>query len=332
MIAPIPLQKSLATLSTLAVEGSPSWKILIDFLGCSRIMDHVNNCSFLLDGDVSSFGFLTNLEMDSVNSGFYKSNQLLKLMEGFTNCPECKHWQMNRSVKSQNDMIIISGAQFQTGHLRNLQMQYLFHNFHCPTRFENLIANARLKVVPDLNLELVEFQLENDLLMQIMMPIHAADLLTLVNNFHNIGFEIMDALNQVDYKEMNIFLPVTSLKSKMHLKDALGQSTLAPVFRANNSDFEFMVNILQVLQFNTLTIYPQSKIQDPFSAAVLINRPFIFRLFNATTLTPSLIGLITCPSDENSNHGKCFDIQRTCKKHHFCSRLEDICSLWSQCQ
>lgn len=80
LISPEPLQKSLASLATLAKNQSETFNQLIDFLGCS-FFDEINNCSFLLDGNLDDFGFLTNIEMESMDP-FFKSDALIQLLQG----------------------------------------------------------------------------------------------------------------------------------------------------------------------------------------------------------------------------------------------------------
>ena len=68
------------------------------------------------------------------------------------------------------------------------------------------------------------------------------------------------------------------------------------------------------------------------AAAVLINRPFLFRLLHAESFEPILVGFITCPNESEIKHvSQCLDIRRNCEKHEFCSRLDDICNLWNHC-
>ena len=75
--------------------------------------------------------------------------------------------------------------------------------------------------------------------MQILMPIET-NIHTLMVNFHNFGFDLLDALHSVPYSpNVNILLPVLSLNLKATLKETLVSLGLIDLFRKDNSDFAF---------------------------------------------------------------------------------------------
>ena len=75
--------------------------------------------------------------------------------------------------------------------------------------------------------------------MQILMPIET-NIHTLMVNFHNFGFDLLDALHSVPYlPNVNILLPVLSLNLKATLKETLVSLGLIDLFRKDNSDFAF---------------------------------------------------------------------------------------------
>lgn len=228
---------------------------------------------------------------------------------------------------------MMSGINFQTGQIDFIQPQNLLHNFDCPSTFETFVAKSKMKILPNLNLELVEFDLDGLNSMQIIMPI-LSDFHTLSANFQNMGFQVLDALHSVEFlPKTTIIFPSIFMQIKSSLKDSLQHFGLSRLFKEKNSDFGFKVNILDVLQFNTMTIFPRkfhSKFEHNQSSAIIINRPFIFRILNKIDSQPKLIGFISCPK-EDGNVEKCFDIRSNCEKHNFCNRLDDICNLWSQC-
>ena len=86
--------------------------------------------------------------------------------------------------------------------------------------------------------------------MQILMPIET-NIHTLMVNFHNFGFDLLDALHSVPYlPNVNILLPVLSLNLKATLKETLVSLGLIDLFRKDNSDFAFDDN--NVMEWVTL--------------------------------------------------------------------------------
>ena len=86
--------------------------------------------------------------------------------------------------------------------------------------------------------------------MQILMPIET-NIHTLMVNFHNFGFDLLDALHSVPYSpNINILLPVLSLNLKATLKETLVSLGLIDLFRKDNSDFAFDDN--DVMEWVTL--------------------------------------------------------------------------------
>ena len=86
--------------------------------------------------------------------------------------------------------------------------------------------------------------------MQILMPIET-NIHTLMVNFHNFGFDLLDALHSVPYlPNVNILLPVLSLNLKATLKETLVSLGLIDLFRKDNSDFAFDDN--DVMEWVTL--------------------------------------------------------------------------------
>ena len=83
-------------------------------------------------------------------------------------------------------MFVLVGSTFKTGMTSNRQFQSIFHRFDCPCHFETIFTRARMKVVPELNVQLLEFDLKDqeELSMQILMPIHAS-LGDLIANFQS---------------------------------------------------------------------------------------------------------------------------------------------------
>ena len=200
--------------------------------------------------------------------------------------------------------------------------------------FDSFIAFVKMKVIPESNLQLLEFDIDQGRsTLQIIMSIEF-EMESLWLNFAKFGFDAFDALIDVDGQTANIFLPVISLKMRLSLKSTLSQAGLGKIFRSSNADFEEDMRILDFIQFNSLAIFPMdapSRENSWQTSAILVNRPFIFRLTDKGSMEPTIVGLVTCPSDEAPTYGKCADIQRNCKRHNFCTRLDAICHLWNEC-
>ena len=146
---------------------------------------------------------------------------------------------------SKKEMFAISGANYEFGSIRNphhLPWQTMIHKFSCHSNFGTLTTMARMKVVQDMNLQVLEFQLKSYravITMQILMPIEA-NMHTLMLNFHNFGFDLMDAVLDVPYSpNVNVLLPILSLTKKTALKETLISLGLNDLFRKDNSDFIF---------------------------------------------------------------------------------------------
>ena len=90
--------------------------------------------------------------------------------------------------------------------------------------------------------------------MQILMPIET-NIHTLMVNFHNFGFDLLDALHGVPYSpNVNILLPVLSLNLKATLKETLVSLGLIDLFRKDNSDFAFDDdNVMEWVTFYQIT-------------------------------------------------------------------------------
>ena len=112
------------------------------------------------------------------------------------------------------------------------------------------IAGANTPIAPVLNMPLPCFihspvkckdliKFRGLITMQILMPIET-NIHTLMVNFHNFGFDLLDALHSVPYlPNVNILLPVLSLNLKATLKETLVSLGLNDLFRKDNSDFAF---------------------------------------------------------------------------------------------
>ena len=94
-IAPGPLLKSLATLSTFSKPDSLTRSELVKMLDCS-VLNVENNCAFLLeDESKDDFGFLTNLNFDQ-DEVFYTSNKFGHLVQNVTKCERCNRWRYEK--------------------------------------------------------------------------------------------------------------------------------------------------------------------------------------------------------------------------------------------
>ena len=75
LLAPRPLQLSLAALSAMAKDDSITKRQLVAALGCNSL-NGGNNCTFLLDSNLQDFGFYTNIQMDMKPKQVSNSNHL----------------------------------------------------------------------------------------------------------------------------------------------------------------------------------------------------------------------------------------------------------------
>ena len=75
LLAPRPLQLSLAALSAIAKDDSITKRQLVAALGCNSL-NGGNNCTFLLDSNLQDFGFYTNIQMDMKPKQVSNSNHL----------------------------------------------------------------------------------------------------------------------------------------------------------------------------------------------------------------------------------------------------------------
>ena len=141
---------------------------------------------------------------------------------------------------------------------------------------------------------------------------------------------MLDALHPVDYHQMTIIFPAISLHSQISLKETLASLGLHSLFKKREDDFDFAV--MDFIQFTSFSLQPNEDETEDESAAILINRPFLFRLLNKNTSKPEMIGFISCPSSEESRQNVlCKAMASNCNRHQFCPRLDEICSLWNQC-
>ena len=97
LLAPRPLQLSLATLSTMAKDGSITKNQLIGILGCNFF----NNCSFLMNGTMDDFGFFTNIQMDMNARQISSSNHLTDFWKYLD------HWNDEQLTTLEEVVIII---------------------------------------------------------------------------------------------------------------------------------------------------------------------------------------------------------------------------------
>ena len=235
-------------------------------------------------------------------------------------------------------MIVLTGSYVISEEQNQQQRLNLFHNFQCPVTFEVFYTKAKLKVVPDLDVQLLEFEILDEdkvsLAMQIMMPIHSGHE-NLIRVFQAIGFEIFDSLHLDASVYMNVIIPPLNWSIQDSMKEVLGSLGLSELFeKSNEHAFKMDFYLRDFLQFIYLSMSPNvGKIFNGEAAAVIVNRPFIFRIIDAKTLKPKLMGSILCPMSEKISYDKnlCMAMKGNCNVHGFCSRLDEICSLWNQC-
>ena len=93
-----------------------------------------------------------------------------------------------------------------------------------------------------MKLQILEFELNDNrelITMQIMMPIETK-MDSMFENFHNFGFDLMDAVHAVPYtSNLNVMLPVLSMTMETTLRDTLVSLGLIHLFGNDNSDFAF---------------------------------------------------------------------------------------------
>lgn len=234
----------------------------------------------------------------------------------------------------QRELAIISGSWNVFG-IQDaiLVSQNLAHSFDCDAEFQLIQTDAKLKVVAHINLQLLEFNLDVKTAIQIILPL-ASNFLP--ETFQTMGFEIFDALLNVPGSSMNILFPIVAMKQNFKVKTILESSGLKQLL-SDNEDEEQYKNIKDVQQFNIFSIFPtgpaNSTVYEILEPSVIVNRPFLFRLVDATSQQPLLVGYFSCPIDDfpNTHQESCASLINSCRSFNFCSRLEDICSAWNSC-
>ena len=97
----------------------------------------------------------------------------------------------------------------------------MFPKFECNAQFETMVTKARMKVLPNLNLQLMDFDLpEENFGFQIIMPIDTIKHNhSWIDTFHSLGFEILDALIPVPKLPIQLLFPIVSLKTQFDVKN-----------------------------------------------------------------------------------------------------------------
>ncbi len=356
LIAPRVLHLSLAKLTKIIKDGSETKSTLMDFLGCDRgpiecgnnNNNNILNCDAMInahenitaDNDFYEIFLdkdnMISSELESKNISFMSTNQYDEWAKEWTNSI------LNVSNDKDNGMIMASGSVIKIGlndsnNSNNSNMvskainEHVVHNFVCDgteVSFGSFLAEAKLKVLPDEQLQMIEVDLGDKILQVIVPMVNHPDW---EREFAALGFDAFEALVDVEKIKINMVFPKIAIQEQVDLRPLMSQFGLDDLF-VKAEDFVTSSPLTRLPQILDLSLILDNNTMSAAETAesVIVNRPFVFRLIDFKTHVPIMAGNIVCPRSSNSSK-TCIEMNSVCQQHGFCSTLGEICQAWKTC-